>query len=551
MLDDTDKERLVAEHLLARAARAKLHFPTFFDFVMRDEKTQRPVKVLPFQRLMMDFLDVFPNCVLMMPPGCGKTSILLARYLWRLGNNCTRRGLYISNTGQVATKFVTLAKEYIETSLELRLVFPEMMPSRRPSDPWTQERFTVDRPPGMKDVSLVAGSIQKGIVGSRLSDIIADDILDDQNTREKEQRDKVWDLHETVLMHRIDPEDSSYVVTNTAWHHDDYVHRLMDNEGEWGVGWPSLLIDIFGNVELRNVPVDKFDPPELRPAKRNVTANGTVANPDGPFRLKGNDLYAEEGEDPDDVMLWPQRWTREIIAEKESKMTTIAFNQTFKNKCQSEETARCKPEWIKTALRAGRDMGHRGMVSRYDGSNPVVIGVDLAFGQGEEYDDTAIMTWEFMPDGRAKLLEALSLQTNIPDIADIVFEKAVAYGDAHVVVESNGAQIALKQILVKKDRGMKLHAFYTGGSGKANKWDIFTGVESLFVMMRNGAVVLPCSAEGRVHKEVQKFVDGCLYYLPSKHTDDRLMASWFAVWYGRKLLGWAAIGEGKNAGLYR
>lgn len=555
-----DQYGLAMEYLLGQAARAKVDVVAFHEFVHRDEVTQRRITTRPFQRLIFEFLERYTHCVLMLPPGYTKTTCVMSRTLWRIGNDPTRRCMFISKDQEKSAKSVTTLKTIVEESNELRLVFPELRPNERKGEPWTQEKWTVHRPLGIKDPTCSAGSIEKGIAGYRLSDLIIDDTLDEKNTRTQAERNKMWELHEKVLLHRLDQgvkaDDTRMIVMNTAWDQDDYLHRLMDDDEEkWGKGWPALQIDVYGNVYLRNIPASEWDPPELRPAKCNQNQEGQCINPEGPFRIsEEDDAYSiATGDDPDNAPLWWQKYTHAAIQKIRGNMTEVAFNQTYLNKCRTEETARCKLEWIKACLKKGKDSGHVSMVAAtklnpYVTRNPVVMGVDLAFGVGEENDCSSIATWEFLESGEMKLLDIYTAQmANATFIRDIVYEKAIAYGDCHVVVETVGAQKMMKDILSEKDAALKVRSFNTSGAGAMNKWDRVTGVESLFVQVMNAAWILPCPANGRVHPEVQKLINACIYYRPTLHTPDELMACWFAIWWGRRLHQWRKM-EGEKGG---
>ena len=559
-----------AQALLATAARSRVDLATFHEFVQRDEATQQRISVAPFQYVIFDFIERFPRCVLMLPPGCGKTNCSQSRTLWRVGNDPTRRCLYLTKDLGKAKEFVTPVKNMIESSRELRLVFPTLKPTGHRREPWTSLAITVDRPIGIKDPTLSGASELKGIAGKRLSDIMVDDVLDQTNTRTAEGRDKTWHQHEDVLTHRLDQaegacDDVRMLVTNTAWHQDDYLHRLMDSDPtKYGEGWPALLIDIYGNVAVRNVPTESWDPPQLRPARCNLDANGCAVNAEGPFRVSaGDDAYARAtGDDPDRAPLWWPRISHEMIEEKRTKhgMSQVAFNQAYLLRCRSEETAKCKVEWINACIERGRKEGHHSMVAcsrsnPYRTQNPVVMGVDLAFGVGTAHDFNSLSTWEFLEDGSCKLLDMLTMQcANATFVRDLVVEKAAAFGDCQVVVESVSAQKIMRDILLERDRGIKVRAFNTtgSGSGMTNKWEQTTGVESLFVQVMNGAWILPCAPGGGVHPEVQRLIDACIYYIGAgTHTPDELMAAWFAIAWGRKLVSWhvAEKGSGKGTGL--
>ena len=59
-----------------------------------------------------------------------------------------------------------------------------------------------------------------------------------------------------------------------------------------------------------------------------------------------------------------------------------------------------------------------------------------------------------------------------------------------ILVESNGAQLYIKQHLTKAPEGLNLRAFYTG----KNKWDSTMGVEALSGALAMGRWVFPVPA---------------------------------------------------------
>ena len=557
---DPGRLELVRDYLLGTAARSRADVATFHEFVMRDAGTQQRIRTQPYQRLVFDFWETCHYNVTMMPPGFGKTEMLKSYSSWRIGNDVTRRVMYLTKDTDKSRKFVIGVKTLIEASPELRLVFPKLRPTEHSREPWTQSVIVVDRPLGITHPTLVAASEQMGIAGFRLSDTIVDDVLDQTNTRTKEGREKMWRQYSDVLLHRNDqgPKagDTRFIVTNTAWHQEDYLHRLMDDDrSKWGVGWPALKIDVYGNVWVLNVPTSTWDPPQLRPARCNVGADGRIINEQGPFRIRAADdeYAAATGEDPERCPLWWPRWTHEAIEKKASEMTAIDFNQAYLLQCRSDETSHCKVEWLDACIKRGQDEGHHSMVfasaeHTYESHNPIVMGVDLAFGVGEEHDSNSISIWEVLENGDFKLLWIRTFQCNLSDVVDIIYERYQSFPGCHCMVESNGAQDLIRQNLLKKNASMNVRAFVTGGAGSTNKWDRVTGVESLFTLVKNHAWILPCRPNQRPDREVSKLVEACAYYKPEIHTPDELMATWFATHWGRKLLAWAKQEKGTGAG---
>lgn len=241
----SDDELLVEEELL-RAADARESLDAFFEYVMREERTHRAVRVAPHQRVVHKFLTEHDRCVLQLPVGHAKSFSLLAYTLWSIGLNPSLRGAIVSATQEQAEKFVMTIRDYVEQSEALHLVFPGLRRSRKASDHWTQTRITVDRPLGGIHPTLIAIGMDGAIEGSRLNWVVVDDLLKADNTRTKDACLKVRQWVETSVMSRMDPDGEKFVISNTPWHPDDLVTQTTR------AGWASLTMDAEGYVYVQD-----------------------------------------------------------------------------------------------------------------------------------------------------------------------------------------------------------------------------------------------------------------------------------------------------------
>lgn len=530
-LEETEQNRRLAALLMARAARARLDIGAFFELVIKEEHSRRAIKVAPHQRILFEFAQAHPLSVIMLPVGHTKTYSVATLGLYGIGKDPTSRGAFVSATQAQAAKPLGMLRDYIDGSAELRLVFPSLVPSRREGDPWTQTAITVDRPAGIRDASFVAAGMDSGAIpGSRLKWINVDDFLNRANTATKEQRDKHYEWFDTSVLSRLDPKGGFCCVTNTAWHPNDLLHRLRDE------GWPTLRMEIGGAIEISNTDWDPKDPEALRP------------------EAPGSALCRLAAHDPDptnEVPLFPARITVEIIADLQRRHLPISFNQLYRNIPRDDGTSKCKKEYIDSCLWAARNKvnpGHLQFVSMYEGSNQTFTGVDLAVSPGEEHDDVAFFTFEVLPSGHRKILEIEVGQWPGPEIVDKILDKGKRYKSV-VRVENNGAQDFIRQFALNKDVSVPIKAHCTG----RNKAHPEYGVESLFVELMNGAWLFPNSGRSTdwgpgctVHPAMKRAIEACLYYSPSRHTDDVLMAWYFAREQAREF---GVLSGGDTAGL--
>lgn len=497
--------QLAVRGLMRQADDAKHDPSAFYGFVIRHETTKKPLKPAPHQRLMFDFVTDHSMCVIRMPIGCGKTFGMTALGLWQLGQDVTQRGAVVSKTQGQAAKPLRMIADYIvepDLAAPLTLVFPWLQRGKRQTDAWTQTAITVERPAAIRDPSLIAVGLDGAIGGSRLSWLVGDDILDADNTLTDMMRDKTHQNFEARILSRMDPQGSRVAVCNTPWHLDDMTFRLE------AAGWPSVSMDIYGNVWFKNVDLDWIKRcGHIRPS------------------VKASDRYRLTRHDPDtdeQTPLWPERYSAKRIGELRAKMLPHEFARLFLCQPFDETKARCQREWIEACKDRGRGLT---LLKSYNGPNPVYTGIDLGVGEGKRHDLTVIFTFELMPDGGRRLLNIISGRWPGPDIV----EHVIAVHDAFqsiIAVESNSAQRFIQQFAQKTRPDLRIRAHSTQ---KVTKHSLDFGVESIFTELKLAQWIIPCDKAGNCDREVQSWIEECLYHQPPPaHTGDRLMACWIA-----------------------
>jgi len=495
----TDDE-LVAEHLLLLQDRARQDPAEFFELVMEEENTRAPIKVAPHQRVLLDFIMAHPLCVILLPINHAKTYSQAGLALWLLGRDPSMRGSIVSATQRQAEKPLAMARDYIDSSRALKWVWPELSRSKNIHDPWSQTSIVIDRPYGIRDPSLYAVGFEGAIAGSRLSWVLVDDLVNEENSRTQDGRSKVESWFWASVRSRLDPSGGRIAVTNTANHPEDLPHRLKRS------GWPALTMRIDGTIILENT---SWDSPHIRPS--------TPAS----YECR---LIAHDPDPSNEETLWPERFPRTSVEQLRREFLPHKFNQLYMNLCRDDGTARCKIEWVDECKRLATLEGITGMVSEYTGPNLTLTGVDLAIRPGEGHDDTAFFTFEARPDGVRVILDVEIGQWDGPTIVDKLFDKHKRYNSI-VRVETVAAQDFIRQFALDRDRSIPVKPHVTSAQGKAHPQ---FGVEGLFLEFSNSAWRIPCDKRGVVHPQVQRFIDACLYYTPQHHTDDVLMAAFFA-----------------------
>jgi hypothetical protein len=527
-LGEVDEHQMIIADLLYQSALAREDVRAFFEFVMRHETTGKELRCAPHQRVLLEFAAKYPRCVIRMPVGTSKTFSMAALTLHMLGRDPSGRGAIVSSTQAQAMKPLAMVRDIIEENRSLQMVFSNLRKSPRKTDSWSQSEITIDRPPGIRDPSLIAVGIDGAIAGARLSWIVVDDILDRENTSTPAGLQKVHDWFDSSVLSRIDPGTGRIVVTNTPWHPEDLTYRLE------AAGWPTLTIDVLGNVKLANC--DDFDSDDIVPSAR----------PGDVYRLAVyNEPRNERGEVVEETSpLWPERYSWADIEQIKATHLPHRFNQLYLCICRSDETSRCKLEWIDRCKANGRGMT---LSAQYTGGNMTITGVDLAIGKGSQYDQTALFTFEQLPDGRRVILDVEYGQWDAPTIVTKIIGKAQNYKSI-VRVENNAAQDYLVQFARARNASIPIKAHTTGRSKAHPEY----GVEGLFIELQNGAWAIPSDSAGRCHPAVQRWIDECLYFAPDAHVGDVLMASWLAREQAREMglaAGVAMVDRGMRPGL--
>lgn len=489
----------------------------FVSYAMRSEQTSEYVMRLPpHQEIGLAHMWGNHRSVQVWPINHSKSFSATAMALFLVGKYPNGRGAIVSATAAQAEKSLMLMKEYIDGphSQTFRDVFPKVV---RGSGKWTDSQITVQRKPGIKDPTVSAyGLDSKKITGSRLDWIVVDDLLNLENTSSKESRDNVATKFDVQIYSRLEAHEwSRIVMLNSAFHPDDVLHRKEKQ------GWATLRMQVDGSLYVKDdaMTLDRpWDHHLLKP------------HPDADTHTDGDlgERLTYKGWEPGD-MLWKGHPTIPSIEYLKFKYpVTQEFNRLYMSVCRDDGSSFCKSAWIEQAKKAGRDLGHKQFIHTRKGGR-TFTGVDLAVQQGEENDFCCFFTFETLDDGRRLILDIDVGRFDGPTIVEKIEEKHARY-DSIIAVENNGAQDFIRQFVVKGRVWIPIKAHLTG----RNKAHPEHGIISMFTEIAQGAWVFPNDAPRPLHPAMQKFIDECLYYAPSRHTGDVLMAAWIAREQARK-----------------
>ncbi len=452
----------------------------FVEYALRDEGSGKRLHNASFHFEWHEFIRDNPMIVLIAPVEHAKSQqIGVGKTLHMLGNNPNLRGALISNTATMAEKLLGQIRISIERNPRVREVFPNLRPSSRPEDPWRQDRITVERTTVAKDPTLQAIGAYGPLVGSRLDFIVLDDVLDFDNARTEEQRKKLVEWFDTTVLTRLVKNGKIFVI-GTPWHPDDLLHVLAAR--------PGFKSKRYSAVHNPDDPPERWQP------------------------------------------IWPEQWDHARLNERRLNTTDHTFARKYLCRVRLDGISRFKQIWLQRMCQLG--MGRTFLADapkQYvrGPKMPCFTGVDLGVGDQEGNALTVLFTIALMPDKRRLIVDIEAGRWQAPEIIDRL-ESVYRRYDSTIWVESNAAQ----KFLVQMTNGrVPVTGFNTG----SNKWDESAGVESLAVEMRNGLWLMPSGVNGlTIPAEGVAFINECLYFDPSQHTGDRLMAAWFAREAARK-----------------
>lgn len=410
----------------ANAARAELvklarqDLATFCEFVIRDESTGQPIALAPMHEEQLRLTSAHARLVLWAAIEHGKSSLhTVARVLWELGRDPGKRIAIVSNTQHQAAKFVGAITRYIERSAELREVFPHLVPGK----PWGADTITVARPNFSKDPSVQAIGVSGNVLGARLDLIIADDVLDFENTRTDDQRKRLIDWTYSTLLGRL-THHGRVVLLGVAHHPGDLMHHLASNS------WPARRFAV---------------------------------------------------EDESGQPRWPSRWPASRIAAKRTELGPLEAARQLDCMARSDESSTFQVESVVAACERGR---HRPLLSHVLNVPPpsfVTIGVDLAVSNRSSADLTAIASVLVHGNGHRELINIDSGRWDAPTIIRRIMAANEAYRPMTIVVESVAAQMYVTQLL-REWSAIPVKSFITGRNKMSLEWQ----ARALSTEMSNG-----------------------------------------------------------------
>lgn len=211
--------------LLSQAPLLARRDPNAFIRLAFVDSLGRPIQQAPLHVELQAFLSRNPKALIELPRDHGKSFQVCARIVWELGHNPGLRVKVVCATGAIAAERSRFLREAIATNEWVRFAFPDL----RPGEPWSAERFTIQRPAEAIGPSVAAYGIGAGSTGTRADLLVCDDIVDVRSLHNAGERNRVAAYFHDNLMNLLEP-DGRFWGLFTPWHGDDLNARLKKNE---------------------------------------------------------------------------------------------------------------------------------------------------------------------------------------------------------------------------------------------------------------------------------------------------------------------------------
>jgi len=247
-------------------------------------------QVRPFHLEMLRFQSAAKDtCLQLAPRGFGKSTILtITRAVYEILRNPNIRILIASNTQLQAEVFLREIKFHLENNPKVLEYFGTFASE----DKWdTREIVVAPRTSSAKESTITCVGVG-GPVASRHYDLIlADDIVDEENSRTEVQREKVRTWWYKTLVPCCEPDGRIYL-TGTRYHYLDLYGYLIKNE----------------------------------------------------YQHKHQVIHAIA---PDGSTPWPEKFTLEWLEEKRKQMGSIIFNAQYQNDTSLMKGHIFREEWFR------------------------------------------------------------------------------------------------------------------------------------------------------------------------------------------------------------
>lgn len=188
------------------------------------------------------------NLLVLVSRGWGKSTWICIYYpTWRVGNNRNLRFLITSSAEAQAKIFMRAIENVLLNRPRYRELFGNLVPDARTLT-WTDtEKIVLDRNPMIKDASFYAVGYGGATINRRADIILADDIVDKENSSTLLQRERIKGWFWESVVPILEP-GGQIVVSGTRYHSKELYEDLQ-----------KLWSEVYSNSDDSVVDLSRFD----------------------------------------------------------------------------------------------------------------------------------------------------------------------------------------------------------------------------------------------------------------------------------------------------
>lgn len=392
------------------------------------------LQVEPFHFALMKFQFEHPENLQLCFRGAGKsTTCTEVKVIHLLLKNPNLRILIASKTLQNACGFLKNIKSHFETNTRLREIFGQYYDAKRVGK-WDEREIEVlPRTIVAKEASVTCVGVEGTVVSKHYDVIISDDLVDEDNSRTKVQRDKTRTWFYNTLMPTLEPPDENvphrgeHHMLGTRYHYDDLYGHLIKHE-----------------LKKHHQIIPALDP---------------------------------KGRSP-----WPKKYPAKWFLERRKRAGLIIFNAQYQ--CDTEAMKGEIFQYDYCQQLAEEDWPELKSLR-------VFMGVDLAISEEEKADKFAIVVIGVNKDKSAYyVLDYFEDQLRFSAQTKKIIEYYKRWKPIRCGIETNQYQAAQYQTLREVDKDLRLRRTQTDKDKITRAWKLSALFEDKRMFFRKGTQAL-------------------------------------------------------------
>ena len=354
----------------------------------------------PHQKKWHALIDTAFRDLLLAPRDHGKSTVI--NYEWPVHEICRNpdvRILQISKTQGQAKKFLALVSEELTTNQKLIKDFSLDGNSFKSNQGWRSDFIFVKRNKKMKDPTLEACGVEGAITGGHFDIIIADDIIDEENTKTAERMTNVLNWFFGTIGQLAEPHTIIFLVGTRKHYADLYNHIMTKKKGyrvhidraivKWPTQW-TYLVD-------------------------RKTEQVIGVETEGTYKV-----------------LWPEKWNIKTLLLDRLNSGRVLFDREKQNDPTGMRGRFFNKEWLQYYI----EMPEFRMI---------VQGMDLAISENPDADYTVLLTLGITMKNKIYILDYTREHLTFDQQVKLLLHKHQQWSPNTIYIEKNQYQQALYQ----------------------------------------------------------------------------------------------------------